>query len=112
MAKTDQFTPEQMADALVRAQGFVSATADILGCSQQTVRNYIKKHEECKEAAEDSREKTLDYVESKLMALIKDKNISAVIFYLKTKGKERGYVERQEIAGPDGGDIKFVVKFK
>jgi hypothetical protein len=28
--------------------------------------------------------------------LIKDKNVSAVIFHLKTKGRKRGYIERHE----------------
>ena len=36
--------------------------------------------------------------ESHLHKLIRDGNPAATIFFLKTKGKNRGYVERQEIA--------------
>ena len=42
-------------------------------------------------------ERTIDFAESHLHALIKDKNPAATIFFLKTKGKNRGYVERQEV---------------
>jgi hypothetical protein len=36
-------------------------------------------------------ETSVDYVENQLIRLIQDGNISAITFYLKTKGKERGY---------------------
>jgi len=37
-------------------------------------------------------------------------NTSATIFYLKTKGKNRGYVERQEITGADGMPTNFQIE--
>lgn len=36
-------------------------------------------------------ESSLDYVENQLMSLIKEGNLSAIQYYLKTKGKDRGY---------------------
>jgi hypothetical protein len=37
-------------------------------------------------------DKSLDYVENKLIQEINKGNLSAIQFYLKTKGKNRGYV--------------------
>jgi len=41
---------------------------------------------------------------------IRDGKTSETIFYLKTKGKNRGYVERQEITGADGMPTKFEIE--
>lgn len=39
----------------------------------------------------------IDLSESRLMQAINDGNLTAIIFYLKTKGKSRGYIEGQVI---------------
>lgn len=43
-----------------------------------------------------------DFAETKLMQAINNSELTAVLFYLKTKHKARGYVERQEQTGADG----------
>lgn len=50
---------------------------------------------------EDIMEGTGDFVESKLIQKINKDDITAIIFYCKTKLKARGYVERSEITGKD-----------
>jgi hypothetical protein len=87
----------------------ISATCNALGISRQTYYNWLKNDEDLKIEIEDSKEAVLDNVESKLLAAINDGNITAIIFYLKTKGKHRGYVERNEITGADGEKL-FEVK--
>ena len=54
------------------------------------------KNEAFKAEVEAINEASLDYVESKLMTAIHNDNITAIIFYLKTKGKKRGYIETIE----------------
>jgi len=97
-----------MADAITEAKGFITVTAARLGCSRRTVDNYVKDYPTVREALEDARESRHDFVESRLMAAINKDNITAIIFYLKTQCKARGYVERvqQELTGKDGGAIE------
>lgn len=41
-----------------------------------------------------------------MQTLIEKENPAAIIFYMKTKGKNRGYIERIETSGKDGGPIE------
>lgn len=43
-----------------------------------------------------------DVAETALMNAIIKNNMTGIIFYLKTKHKDRGYVERSEVSGPGG----------
>ncbi len=51
---------------------------------------------------EDLSDMVLDFAESQLHKQIKEGNTTATIFYLKTKGKKRDYVERTEIKHETG----------
>ena len=74
------------------------------------MRNYIKRHPRLAEVIEETVELNLDTAESQLMSLIANGNLGAVIFYLKTKGKARGYIERFEATGSGGGPIKIDIE--
>ena len=39
--------------------------------------------------------------------MVRNEHASAIMFYLRTMGKGRGYVERQETTGADGEAIKI-----
>jgi len=86
-----------MVQALERSLGIVSTACKTVGISRQTHYNWLD-DPEYKKAVSEIGDVALDFAESHLHKLIKDGNPAATIFYLKTKGKERGYVERQEIA--------------
>ena len=55
------------------------------------------------------RDQEVDVIEDSFRDLIKERNPQAVIFGLKTRGKDRGYVERSEIQhfGSEGINIEF-----
>ena len=58
-----------------------------------------------------ARETAIDHVESKLMGAIDDGNVTAIIFFLKTQGKSRGYTERSEPGlTTDDEPFKFTIK--
>lgn len=104
---TDRFTAQQVADALTQAKGFVSVAARNLGCADNTVRNYMERYAVCKQAVTDARESMIDIAEGRLYQNINSGDNTAIIFYLKTQAKHRGYIERYEHTGKDGGDISI-----
>jgi len=98
---------EALAAAVRKWNGNVAAVARSLGVSRGTVYNRMKDDPVLVEAMTDSREEMLDNVESALYAEVLNRNITAMIFWLKTQGKHRGWVERQEISGPGGGAVHY-----
>ena len=80
-----------------KALGVVTTACKTVGISRQTHYNWLNDPDYAA-AIEDVSEVAVDFAESHLHKLIKDGNPAATIFFLKTKGKGRGYVERQEIA--------------
>lgn len=86
-----------MIQALTKSLGVVKMACESVGISRQTHYNWIKDDEAYKQACDNLPEVVLDFAEHHLHKLISQGNPAATIFLLKTKGKRRGYVERQEI---------------
>ena len=105
------FTPEEVAEALRLSNGLVSIAAKALDCAAPTVRSYIANYPECAQAAAEAKEALKDRAESKLADSIDDREAWAVCFYLKTQAKDRGYVERQEVTGANGGPQSIRVEY-
>jgi hypothetical protein len=97
VSNSKKFTKEQVISALVETKGMVHNAADLLGCHHQTVYNYRDKYPEIKQAIEHERGKFLDLAETKLFDAVQRGEAWAIPFTLKTIGKERGYVEKQDI---------------
>ena len=91
-----EFTQAQVARAVAAAGGFVTSAAKRLGCDPKTVYRYMERYAPLKDVLGEARESSVDLAESKLMEAINAGNLTAVIFFLKTQGKSRGYVERSE----------------
>ena len=83
--------------ALEQSLGVVTTACKEVKCNRSTFYDYYKKDPKFKAQVDAIQDIALDFVESKLFEQIKDENTTATIFYLKTKGKKRGYIERQEI---------------
>ena len=90
--------------------GIISQAAKKIGVDRGTPYKWMKQDPEFKERVDEVINVPLDYVEGKLFEQISAGNITGIIFYLKTKGKKRGYVERQEITGVDNKDIQVQIE--
>ena len=97
MDKTEQHK-KAMIEALEQSLGVVTSACKSVGIGRTTHYLWMENDPEYKKAVDDISNVALDYAESKLHSQIKKENPTAIIFYLKTKGKKRGYVERQEIS--------------
>ena len=109
MNKTEQHK-KAIIEALEKSLGVVTTACKIVGVGRTTFYGWMKEDEVFAEKVEDIQNIALDFVESKLFENIKDGKTSEMIFYLKTKGKKRGYVERQEITGADGMPTNFQIE--
>ena len=97
MAGKEKFTVEEIAETLQNCAGFVSETARALGCDPKTIRSYLDKYPSLATMKDDIIESFKDTAESALVKKIKGGNLTAIIFFLKCKAKDRGYIERHEI---------------
>lgn len=95
--------------ALEKAHGNMAAVARAFGVSRSGVWKFCNENEELKEYQKELREAMLDKVEGGLHGNALQGNVTAQIFILKTIGRNRGYVERHEIAGPNG-PVEVMVK--
>lgn len=107
-----------MIEALKKSLGVVSTACENVEISRQTHYRWLAEDPEYKQQVEDISDDAIDFVESKLFEKINGVTIqtlnskgeptvydqapsdTAIIFYLKTKAKKRGYIERTEIDLP------------
>lgn len=93
-----------MLEALEASLGVVTAAAKKVGIDRTTHYKWMENDPAYKEAVEGINDVALDFAESMLHEAIKQGKEVSTIFYLKTKGKKRGYIEKSEI-GLDGNMV-------
>ena len=98
------FQKSEIKKAIEGSGGYISEIARRLKCDWHTADKYIKEFDLADDLVIED-ERATDRAEIKLMQAIEDGEIAAIIFRLKTKGKKRGYVERQEVTGANGDKV-------
>lgn len=94
--KSIEMKKEAMLQQLEKSLGVVTSACKALGIGRSTFYEWLEKDPEFKAKVDDIGEVAVDFAESQLHKQIKDGSTAATIFYLKTKGKHRGFVERVE----------------
>ena len=99
MSKKRQNTTlkKAMLKALEKTMGVVSTAATMVGINRSTHYEWLKKDSEYKQKVDDLENLMLDFAETNLHQQIQEGNTTATIFLLKTRGRKRGYIERQNI---------------
>ena len=101
MNKTEHHK-KAMLSALEKSLGVVTSACKKVGVGRTTYYDWLKEDKEVAKEVEQIQDVALDFAETQLHSQIGEGSTAATIFYLKTKGKKRGYVERQEITGMEG----------
>lgn len=105
-------TKKKTLEALILTKGIVSSTCTKVNISRSTFYNWCNDDTDFKAAVDEINEAAIDFVESKLLEKINGITVqtynskgepviyaqppsdTAIIFFLKTKGRKRGYSER------------------
>lgn len=102
---------QAMLTALEKCLGVVTTACKEVGMPRSTHYKWMAEDEKYKAAVEDLANVTLDFAEAQLHKQIAAGEVASTIFYLKTKGKKRGFIERNEWApvDPDGNALSSVM---
>jgi hypothetical protein len=105
---------ENIVKALSECHGIVTDACKKTNTPRSTYYSWLESDPDFKNAVEETQEEAIDFVEGQLFKKINGVQIgkidngelevydqppsdTAIIFYLKTKAKKRGYVERTEV---------------
>ena len=86
-----------LVEAMTKSLGIVTQACKAVGVDRRTYYDWYAKDPEFKKEIDDIQNVALDFVEGQLFKQINKGEISSTIFYLKTKGKSRGFIERSEV---------------
>lgn len=103
--KTTEDKKGAFVKAFAQSRGIIAPACKAVSINRTTYYDWMERDPAFAESVEAIRQEQIDTVESALLNKIEGGDTTAVIFYLKTKGKERGYSERTELTGRDGKDL-------
>ena len=87
---------EMFINNLKASGGIICVACENTGINRSTYYRWRESDKDFADAVDEVMEAQVDFVESKLIALINANDTTATIFYLKTKGKKRGWTEKQQ----------------
>jgi len=96
---------KRMYEAMRSQLGIVTTAAEQTGISRTIHYEWLKKDPNYKQWIEEIDDITLDFAENALLKQMKNGNTQAIMFYLKTKGKKRDFVEQQNVKTEHSGTI-------
>ena len=97
MARPRRYTREQVEQALQECRGLLFLAAEKLGCQSKTVIAYMHRYPVLYQIVQELRGRRVDLGEAVLDKAVMAGEPWAVMFLLRTQGKDRGYVDRVEV---------------
>lgn len=93
---------EKVEKALRKYHGILGKTAEACGVSRPTLNKFIAKHPHLKEVRQEVDENLIDVAEANVVGALDGGDMKTTRWFLERKGKDRGYVTRQEQTGKNG----------
>lgn len=95
ISKKTERAKKKFAEVLRLNANNIAQTCRKLKISRNTYTKLYETDKAFKEEIDEVMEGVIDHVESKLHEQINEGNVPAIIFFLKSKAKHRGYVDRE-----------------
>ncbi len=108
MKRDSEKNKENLLKALEKSLGIVTPACKECGLSRETFYQYYKTDSEFKAKVDDINEVTIDFAENQLLKKIKEGSERSILFYMKYKGRLRGYQENIDITS--GGEPLTEIK--
>ena len=96
---------EEFLDHFAKSLALVASACRKTGISRQTFYRWYDNDDDFRQKVDDVRELAKDSVEASIFDKIRNGDTTMMIFYAKTRMKDRGYVERREIVGKNGAPL-------
>lgn len=94
--------------SLEKSLGIVTPACAEVGISRNQFYIYYKNDEVFRKAVDDINEVTLDFAENQLLKKIKEGSERSILFYMKYRGKNRGYNDTLQINGDLNHNIQVI----
>jgi len=94
--KTDT-KKDQLLKKLESGLGIVTNACRAVSISRETYYSWLRKDPDFKAKADAIKDVVIDFVETKFYQNVRDGDTTAMIFFLKSKGKARGWNEKSHI---------------
>ena len=99
---------ELLLKALERSLGLVTPACKEVGISRNQFYIYYNTDPVFKEAVDDINEVLTDFVEQQLFKKIKDGDTQSILFFMRYKGKKRGYTDSINIEGNIDSKVQII----
>lgn len=83
--------------ALEKNLGIVTPACKEVGISRNVFYQWYRNDEDFKKAVDDINDVTLDFAENQLLKKIKEGSERSILFYMRYKGRKRGYTDELNI---------------
>jgi len=105
----EKYKVDEIITAIKGSSGIKANIMRRLNCSRSTVDNYLKRYATAQAAYDEETEMPLDVAESLVISdMANNRSVETAKWYLKAKGRSRGYTERTEIQ--HSGEIEMLIR--